>query len=455
MVRGINMGALVLAAGKGTRMNSAKPKVLQEVLGEPILAYVYDALEPIFADKIWTIVGHQSELVAKAFPEQNERFLLQEQQLGTGHALQVAWPHLVRAGLTHVLVVSGDIPLINTELLDTFITEMERTNAPLGFISMFLPESGSYGMVLRDNNSVIDIVEAKDYSPAKHGKDTGEINTGVYLLNIAELAPLLPLLSNQNKSGEFYITELISLAVESGLEVTGAQTGDKNLLGVNTPAELIAAEETLRREIVHNWLKRGAPLHFADMLVIGPKVNLDLSAHIYGPCHLLGNTTVEAGAVVENNCFIKDSIIGPGACVRAFSHLERAVLGLNAIAGPYARLRPGARMEEGAKIGNFVEMKKAVLKQGAKVNHLSYIGDAEVGAGANVGAGTITCNYDGVNKYRTEIGDGAFIGSNSALVAPVKIGNNALVAAGSVITKDVPDGSMAFGRAHQKNREKK
>ncbi|MBQ4132774.1 MAG: bifunctional UDP-N-acetylglucosamine diphosphorylase/glucosamine-1-phosphate N-acetyltransferase GlmU [Desulfovibrionaceae bacterium] len=450
----INMGALVLAAGKGTRMNSANPKVLQEVLGEPILSYVYAALNPIFNDKIWTIVGHQAELVTRAFPDRSDRFVLQEQQLGTGHALQTAWPALLEAGLSHVLVVSGDIPLITTAHLETFIEAMGRTDAPLGFISMTLPRSGAYGMVLREKNKVVDIIEAKDYSPAIHGEDTGEINTGIYLINVAKIGDLLPQLSNRNKSGEFYITELISLAARAGMEVVGARTGDLNLLGVNTPGELVRTEEMLRRATVEKWLERGAALHYPDMLVIGPRAEINLSAHIYGPCHLLGDTRVEAGAIIESNCVLKDSVVGEGARVRSFSHLEQAVLGAGTIAGPYARLRPGAVLDEGAKIGNFVEMKKAVLRKGAKVNHLSYIGDAEVGAGANIGAGTITCNYDGVNKHRTEIGAGAFIGSNSALVAPVKIGSNALVAAGSVITKDVPPDTLAFGRAQQKNREK-
>ena len=451
----MNTGALVLAAGKGTRMNSAKPKVLQDVLGSPILSYVYGALAPVFADKVWTVVGHQSEQLFKAFPERSGRFLLQEQQLGTGHALQVAWPHLLEADLSHVLVVSGDIPLITTAHLNAFIAAMAQTKASLGFISMTLPQSGAYGMVLRDKDEVVGIIEAKDYSPSLHGEDSGEINTGIYLINIAEIGELLPHLSNSNNSGEFYITELVALAVKAGLKVTGVCIGDMDLLGVNTPRELIAAEEMLRRRIVDGWLERGVALHYADMLVIGPEVELDPSARIYGPSHLLGNTRVEAGAVIESNCVIKDSHIGPGAWVRAFSHLEGGSLGADAVAGPYARLRPEAVLEEGAKIGNFVEMKKAVLKKGAKANHLSYIGDAEVGSGANIGAGTITCNYDGVNKHRTEIGPGAFIGSNCALVAPVKIGSNTLVAAGSVITKDVPDNSLAFGRAFQKNRERK
>ena len=450
-----NIGALILAAGKGTRMNSSKPKVLQEVLGTPILSYVLDAVEPLFGDKVWTVVGHQADMVAKTFPRHADRFILQAEQLGTGHALQVAWPHLRRAGLSHVLVVSGDIPLITTDMMETFLTAMSRASAPFGFITLTLPSSGNFGMVMRERNEVVGIVEARDYSPTVHGEDTGEINTGIYLISLDKLEPLLSHLSNSNNSGEYYITDLVSLAVRAGLEVIGAQTGDASLLGVNTMAELVRAEDRLRRSIIREWTETGASIHYADLTVIGPKVNIDPGANVYGPCFLLGETTIETGAVVEPYCHIKDSVVGADAVVRSFSHLEGARLGQSVVVGPYARLRPGAELRDGSKAGNFVEIKKSVLNEGAKVNHLSYVGDAEVGAGANIGAGTITCNYDGKNKFKTEIGAGAFIGSNTALVAPVKVGNNALIAAGSVITKDVPEESLAFGRARQEIRQKK
>jgi len=449
------MGALILAAGKGTRMNSDRPKVLQEVLGSPMLRYVYDALEPVFAEKIWTIVGHQAELLEEAFPEYKHQFILQKEQLGTGHALQVAWPELRKAGLSHVLVVSGDIPLITVDMLETFLTAMSRTTAPFGFVTLTLPNSGAYGMVLREKSEVVGIVEAKDYSPSRHGDDTGEINTGIYLINLEKLDPLLPHLSNDNKSKEYYITDLVGISVKAGLEVIGAQTGNASLLGVNTMPELVRAEDRLRRAIVREWLQMGAAIHYADSVIIGPRVNLDPTANIFGPCHIVGDSTIEAGATVEPFCMIRDSFVGRDAQVKSFSHLEKVRIGERSVVGPYARLRPGSEMEEGAKVGNFVEMKKATLGKGAKVNHLSYVGDARVGAGANIGAGTITCNYDGKNKFQTEIGERAFIGSNTALVAPVKVGAGALVAAGSVITKDVPDNAMAFARAKQLNREKK
>ena len=450
-----NTGVLILAAGKGTRMHSAQPKVLQKILDEPILAYVMNAVEPVFGNKVWTIIGHQAEMVRAAFPESENRFILQEQQLGTGHALQSAWPVLKKAGIKNVLVVSGDIPLLSTDMIHTFLTAMQRNPCPLGFITLMLESSGAYGRVVRQKNEVVDIVEAKDYSPAIHGIDTGEINTGVYLLNMEKLEGLLPLLSNNNNSKEYYITDLVPLAVKAGMEVAGVQCGDETLLGVNSPAELVQAESLLQTQIINGFTDVGVGIHFESTVVIGPNVILEPGARIYGPCHLYGQTVVSKGAVVEPYCMIKNSVIGENTLVRSFCHIEDAILFENCVAGPYARLRPGTVMQDGSRVGNFVEMKKSTLGKGAKANHLTYLGDTVVGERANIGAGTITCNYDGKNKFQTQIGEGAFIGSNSALVAPVCIGKNSMVAAGSVITKDVPDNSLAFGRAKQTVREKK
>ena len=448
-------GVLFLAAGKGTRMHSNRPKVLQEIIGEPMLAYVYRAVEPLFSGRVWTMIGHRGDMVREAFSQREGHFIVQEPLLGTGHALQMAWPHLQKAGLENVLVISGDVPLLSTNLLQTFLNQMQAENSPLGFITLTLPASGAYGRVVRKNGAAVGIVEAKDYDATVHGADRGEINTGVYLFNVAKITPLLSQLTNNNKSGEYYITDLVGLGVEAGYSIVGAACGDESLLGVNNPAELAAAENALLGKIRAHWLASGVSIHFAESVVLGSEVTLEPGAQISGPCHIYGQTHVEAGAVIEPFCMIKNSRIAKEARVRAFSHLEDAVVGEACVVGPYARLRPGAVLEESARVGNFVELKKATLRKGAKANHLTYVGDAIVGEGANLGAGTITCNYDGKNKFKTEIGAGAFIGSNSALVAPVKIGANSLVAAGSVITKDVPDNAMAFARARQVNREEK
>ena len=445
------VGAVILAAGKGTRMGGDTPKVLVPMLEEPLLRYVYDSLEPLGLDRLWTVVGHGAGDVRAAFPAYEEGFVLQEEQLGTGHALAAAWKAVLATALDYVLVINGDTPLAPPDALAEFIAGGIRQEADIAFLTLTPRDPGALGRVLRQNGMVRAIVEAKDYDETLHGPDPGEINAGIYCLKVEAVTGLLPLLRDDNKSGEFYITDLVGLGVERGLVVIGLSQGDDpNLLGINTPAELVRSEELVRERIVREHLDRGVFVRNPKTVRIGPGVAIAPGADITGPCELYGATGVEAGARIESHCRIASSQIASGACIRSFSHLEEAVVGPGAQVGPYARLRPGAALEEGARAGNFVEVKKALLRKGAKVNHLTYIGDAEVGEGANVGAGTITCNYDGKNKHRTVIGSRAFIGSNSALVAPVSIGDGALVGAGSVITKDVPEGQLALTRAPQK-----
>ncbi len=453
----VQLGALILAGGKGTRMYSALPKVLQPMLGEPMLGYVHKALEPLFGERIWTIIGHRAELLRLAFPHLEDHFILQAEQLGTGHALQIAWPALREACLTHVLVVSGDVPLVSRDTLTTFINAVERSQSPLGFITLTLNDPGAYGRVLRDNDGkVISIIEAKDYDFAKYGPESNEINAGIYCLELERIGPLLPLLRNNNNSCEFYITDLIALAEQADMDVVGVQCGDdETLLGVNNPQELIRTENILREEIVQNWLQAGVFIHAPESMRIGPDVILAPGARLHGPCEILGASNIAAHAEVEAFCHLNNATLGENAVVRSFSHLENAVLDAGAIAGPYARLRPGAHLEENSRVGNFVEVKNATLAKGAKAGHLTYLGDARVGEGANIGAGTITCNYDGYKKHRTTIGARAFIGSNTALVAPVSIGEDSIVGAGSTITQDVPDNTLALTRPEQINKPRR
>ncbi len=452
----MKIGALILAGGKGTRMYSSLPKVLQPLLGEPMLGYVHTALKPLFDEQIWTVIGHRADLLRLAFPQYEDHFILQAEQLGTGHALQIAWPTLREACLTHVLVVSGDVPLVSKDTLTTFITALERSKSPLGFITLTLSDPGEYGRVLRNDGMVSNIVEAKDYDPAVYGPEPREINAGIYCLELERIEPLLPLLHNQNKSGEFYITDLISLATRADMDVVGVQCGDDmTLLGVNNPQELIRTENILREDIVREWLEAGVFIHSPDSVRIGPDVNLAAGARIEGPCEILGTSNIAAQAEIEPFCRLMNVRLGEKARVRSFSHLENAVLEANAVAGPYARLRPGAHLEEDARVGNFVEVKNATLAKGAKASHLTYLGDASVGEGANIGAGTITCNYDGHKKHRTTIGPGAFIGSNTALVAPVTIGEGSIVGAGSTITQDVPANTLGLTRPEQVNKPRR
>lgn len=446
------IGAVVLAGGKGTRMHSEEPKVLRTLLGEPMLGYVLAALAPLFEDRVHVVVGHGADKVRAVCPAGAARFAIQEPQLGTGHALQCAFPDLEQAGYGYVLVLNGDAPLVDSRTLAAFSRQALERKADMAFMSIELPDPGAYGRVARDAQGRARIVEAKDYDESLHGPAGAEVNAGVYFFSLPALRGVLHKLKNENKSGEFYITDLAELVAETGGLVVALNQGrDDNLLGINSPTELVRAEELLRERIVNAHLARGVLVRAASGARIGPKAVIEPGAELSGPCDILGATTIASGAVLEPNVWVKDSTVGPGAVIHAFSHLDGAAVGPGCRVGPYGRLRPGAVLEDGARVGNFVEMKKAVLGPGAKANHLTYLGDAEIGAGSNIGAGTITCNYDGVNKHKTVIGQRAFIGSNTALVAPVTVGADALVGAGSVITKDVADGELAVARGRQMN----
>ena len=444
----LQTAALILAAGKGTRMHSDKPKVLQTVLGEPMLRYVLEAVRPVFDGRVLVVVGHQAGMVEAAFPDAS--FVHQEQQLGTGHALMQAMPAL-EGQCERVLVVNGDTPLLSEDVVRHFVEASE--GADLAFATIELDDPAAYGRVVRAaDGSVRAIVEAKDYDPALYGPEPHEVNAGMYCVRLDLAARLLPRIGNANKSGEYYITDLISLAVAEGCKVQGVQCGrDESLMGVNSPLELSRSEEFLRERVVDGLLRSGVMLHAPALVRVSPRATIEAGAELCGPCDVLGSCHVERGARIEAYCFLRDSHVASGVEIRPYCHLEQARVGEGALVGPYARLRPGAVLERESHVGNFVELKKARLGVGSKANHLTYLGDAEIGAGVNIGAGTITCNYDGKNKHRTTIGDGAFIGSNTALVAPVTVGKECLVGAGSVITHDVPAGELAVARGKQKN----
>ena len=445
----MNSTAVILAAGKGTRMHSDKPKVLQPVLGDPMLRHVREALRPVFGDRVFIVVGHRVDMVEATFA--GERFVHQAEQLGTGHALMQALPGLRADACEMVLVVNGDTPLLRAETVAHFMKEAE--GAELAFAIISLDDPGTYGRVVRDDEGHVSaIVEAKDYDLSRYGAPTGEVNAGMYAIRLSLAETLLPRLSNTNRSGEYYITDLVGLAVAEGRDVRGVQCGsDESLMGVNSPRELARAEENLRAFVVEGLLDKGVLLHAPALVRVSPRATIEAGAELCGPCDILGSCHVERGARIEAYCSLRDSHVASGAEIRPYCHLEQARVGEGALVGPYARLRPGAVLERDSHVGNFVELKKARLGVGSKANHLTYLGDAEIGAGVNIGAGTITCNYDGRNKHRTTIEDGAFIGSNTALVAPVTVGKECLVGAGSVITHDVPAGELAVARGKQKN----
>ena len=324
-------------------------------------------------------------------------------------------------------------------------------DAALAFATIDLPDPAGFGRVRRDaKGRVAAVVEAKDLPPDEK-EGPAEVNAGLYCLDLAAVEPLLSRLGTDNASREYYLTDLIGLAAKAGLSVLGVRLGrEDSLLGVNTAAELAAAEELLRRRVVSGWLTRGVVVRQPESVVAGPRVAVAPGAEISGPTRIFGRTII-GRARIGAFTFILESSIADGAEVREFSHLEGAEVGSGCVVGPFARLRPGAVLKARARVGNFVEMKKSVLGEGAKANHLTYLGDAEVGADANIGAGTITCNYDGRKKHKTTIGERAFIGSNTALVAPVTVGPGAVVWAGSTVTQDVPAGELALARARQVN----
>ncbi len=451
------LGAIVLAAGKGTRMHSKLPKVMQQLLGEPMLSYVMKAVEQVVpSEHFFVVAGHGADALYAHFPELNGRWVLQEEQLGTGHALQCAWPEIEQLRVEYALVVNGDAPLLSAVQLKKFVKDAITAQADVAFMSITLRDPGGYGRVVRSSDGSIAIVEAKDYDQEIFGPPTGEVNAGVYCLRAATVGPMLQLLQNTNASGEYYLTDLAHLATERRLRVSAVCCGDdKRLMGVNTPQELVEAEDLMRYALCANWMEAGVIIRGADVVRIGPDAVLEPGASITGPCELYGRTCVAQNAEIRSHVWMRDATVMQGAVVHPFSHLEGCTVGESAQAGPYARLRPGAVLENNCRVGNFVEIKKAVLHEGVKVSHLSYIGDAEIGAGTNVGAGTITCNYDGKNKHKTDIGENVFVGSNTALVAPVRIGAGALIGAGSVITKNVEAGQTAIARGRQKNLDRK
>ena len=457
--------ALILAAGKGTRRPSPRPKVLQTLLGESMLALVTATLDKVPGiGRILTLTGNEAAMVEAEAASAAQRLgrqevcIRQERQLGTGHALMTAMPSLQGDGC--VLVVNGDTPLITPEVLGSFLEK--AAGADVAFLSVELDDPASYGRVVRKDGAVRAIVEAKDFDPALYGpkEEAREVNTGIYLFSLPAVRTLLPSLSCENAGGEYYITDLVALGLNAGMDVRGIRAEGAGcdaaaLLGVNTPAELAVAEEILTARRTRELLTSGVILHSPALVRVSPFSRVERGAEIFGPCEIYGDSVIEGGALIRSHGVLRNARLAGGVEVKEFGHIESAEIKSGAIVGPWARLRPQTVVEEGAHVGNFVELKKTRLGKGSKANHLTYLGDAEVGPGVNFGAGTITCNYDGKNKFRTVVGEGCFIGSNTSLVAPVSIGDGALVGAGSVIVEDVPAGKLALGRGRQVIRERK
>ena len=444
----MGLSIVILAAGQGTRMRSDLPKVLQPLAGKPLLAHVLACADALGADDVCVVYGHGGEAVQAAFPATGVRWALQAEQLGTGHAVQQAMPDTPSA--SRVLILAGDTPLLQSATLNRLLEETPDTGMAVLIVDMDDPTG--YGRIVRNDEGISHIVEHKDASEDELALT--EINTGVILCPSESLKNWLASLSNDNSQGEYYLTDIIAMAVADGVKVHGIKADSSvEVMGINDKKQLAEAERALQARLVDELMAEG--VGFADparvdirgTLSCGKDVFIDINAVFEGDVYL-GD-----GTKIESNNLIRDSRLGAGNVIHSNCHIEGASTGKSCEIGPFARLRPGAELANEVKIGNFVEVKKSTIADGSKVNHLTYIGDAEIGSGVNVGAGTITCNYDGVNKHKTTIGDDASIGSNVNLVAPVSIGKGATVGAGSTISKSIPEGVLTVARAKQKNIE--
>jgi bifunctional UDP-N-acetylglucosamine pyrophosphorylase/glucosamine-1-phosphate N-acetyltransferase len=441
--------AVILAAGRGTRMKSARAKVLHQALGLPLLEHVLRSVGALGLDPITVVIGHQADEVEAAFAGRGLRFVRQEPQLGTGHALQVAREILEAHAERTALVVNGDVPLLRPGTLASLLEARQAAGAAATVLTVDLDEPGAYGRVLRGpDGQVRAIVEAADARAAE--RQVREINAGIYAFDVGALLPLLAGLRPQNAQGEYYLTDLIALLRSSGTPVHAVKAADpQEALGVNTMGELAQVSRLLRERRVAELMAAGVVFEDPETSHVGLDVTADADAVIRPFTILEGRTHLAAGAVVGPYARLLDMQIGAGAQVLDHCLLRQSVVEAGAVIGPFAHIRPESHVAARAKVGNFVELKKTRLGEGSKAPHLSYLGDATIGAAANIGAGTITCNYDGQTKSPTRIEAGAFVGSDVTLVAPVTVGAGAYIGAGSTITEDVPAGALALARGRQ------
>ncbi|BAX59000.1 MULTISPECIES: bifunctional UDP-N-acetylglucosamine diphosphorylase/glucosamine-1-phosphate N-acetyltransferase GlmU [Burkholderia cepacia complex] len=439
------MNIVILAAGTGKRMRSALPKVLHPLAGRPLLSHVIDTARTLQPSRLVVVVGHGAERVQAAVAAPDVQFAVQAEQLGTGHAVRQALPLLDPAQPT--LVLYGDVPLTRASTLRRLVDAAREGR--YGILTVTLDDPTGYGRIVRDAAGFVTrIVEQKDASPEE--LKIAEINTGIIVTPTAQLSMWLGALKNENAQGEYYLTDVVELAIEAGFEVVTAQPDDEwETLGVNSKAQLAELERIHQRNVAETLLVDGvtladpARIDVRGTLRCGRDVSIDVN------CVFEGNVTLADNVTIGANCVIRNASVGAGTRIDAFTHIDGAELGANTVIGPYARLRPGAQLADEAHVGNFVEVKNAVIGHGSKANHLTYIGDADIGARVNIGAGTITCNYDGANKFRTVIEDDVFVGSDTQLVAPVRVGRGVTIAAGTTIWKDVADGLLALNEKTQ------
>ncbi|KWH15240.1 bifunctional UDP-N-acetylglucosamine diphosphorylase/glucosamine-1-phosphate N-acetyltransferase GlmU [Burkholderia multivorans] len=439
------MNIVILAAGTGKRMRSALPKVLHPVAGRPLLSHVIATARTLQPSRLVVVVGHGAEQVRAAVAAPDIQFAVQAEQLGTGHAVRQALPLLDPAQPT--LVLYGDVPLTRASTLQRLVDAAR--DGRYGILTVTLDDPTGYGRIVRDASGFVTrIVEQKDATPDE--LKIAEINTGIIVTPTAQLAMWLGALKNENAQGEYYLTDVVELAIEAGFEIVTAQPDEEwETLGVNSKTQLAELERIHQRNVADALLADGvtladpARIDVRGTLRCGRDVSIDVNCVFEGDVTLADNVTIGA------NCVIRNASVGAGTRIDAFTHIDGAELGAHTVIGPYARLRPGAQLADEAHVGNFVEVKNAVIGHGSKANHLTYIGDADIGARVNIGAGTITCNYDGANKFRTVIEDDVFVGSDTQLVAPVHVGRGVTIAAGTTVWKDVADGVLALNEKTQ------
>lgn len=442
---------VILAAGKGTRMKSDLVKVLHPLLGLPMLTYPIElSLNGIKAKKTIVVVGHQADRIQGKFEDFKIDFALQQEQLGTGHAILKAIPFLHSFSGT-VLILCGDVPLVKLETLRSFIDTYRENESTLSVLTAVVEKPFGYGRILRNPEGWLErIVEEKDATEEE--KLIREINTGIYCVKAPFLKEGLKEIGRENAQGEYYLTDLVEIAKGKGLRCSAHIVSDPvEVMGINTRIDLAIANEVLRQEKLKDLMLSGVTMIDPKTTYVDRAAVVGKDTILYPNCHLRGETKVGERCIIEPNTEVSDSLIGDEVILRANSVITESRIEDGAIIGPFAHLRPLSEIKAKAKIGNFVEVKKSIIGKGSKANHLSYIGDSFLGESVNIGAGTIFCNYDGFEKHQTIIGDRVFVGSNVELVAPVKVGNDSSIGAGTTVTKDVPNGALAISRVKQKN----
>lgn len=442
----MNLSVIILAAGAGTRMCSTLPKVLHKLAGIPLVEHVYNTSTGLGANQIQIVYGHGGDLLLEQCKHFNVDWSLQSEQLGTAHAVLQASPQIEDEAVA--LILYGDVPLLKEETLTTLVNNISGNNISL--LTVILEDPTGYGRIVRENDKVVSIVEHKDASDEI--KQISEVNTGILAINAAYLNKCLNKVDNENVQGEFYLTDIIAMAVKDGNEIVTTQASHSyEVEGINDRTQLARLERIFQRDLADNLLIGGVTLADPKRIDVRGNLTVGNDSFIDINCIFEGAVSIGTGVTIGAGSVITDSTIADDCTIKPYSVIDSATIENKVQVGPFARIRPGTHLKENSSVGNFVEIKNTELGNNSKAGHLSYLGDSEIGVNVNIGAGTITCNYDGANKFKTVINDGAFIGSDTQLIAPVTIGKNATVAAGSTITKDTDDDTLTLSRSAQKS----